>query len=117
MSMKDEMGEYAGLERAFGLVSGYYIYHIHRISVEAGSNWDYDKPETMEIVVTKENAEEIYAFCRAIRSGYDVGLKKGGMAKIKAARAEAHKYLFEEANDPKTSIQRKIELVRLTSKS
>ena len=38
------------------------------------------------------------------------------MAKIKAARLEAHRFLYEEANDPNTSIQRKIELVKLTGK-
>lgn len=70
----------------------------------------------MDIVVTKGNAESVYAYCKEIRSGYSVGLKRGGMKKIKEARAEAHRYLYEEANDPATPIQRKIELVRLTSK-
>ena len=103
-------------EETFGLISGYYIWDIHRMSVEAGSTWDIEKPETMNIIVTKENADEMYAFCKAIRSGYSVGLGRGGMKKIKEARAEAHKFLFEEANDPATPIQRKIDLVRLTSK-
>lgn len=112
-----ELDEHSRMcEQAFGLISGYYIWDIHRMSVDAGSAWDLDKPETMQIIVTKENADEMYAFCKAIRSGYSVGLGKGGMKLIKAARAEAHKFLFEEANDPNTPIKRKIDLVRLTSK-
>lgn len=103
-------------EEAFGLISGYYIWDIHRMSVEAGSKWELEKPETMDIIVTKENADEMYAFCKAIRSGYSVGLNKSGMKLIKEARSKAHQFLFEEANDPNTPIQRKIDLVRLTSK-
>lgn len=104
-------------EQTFGLISGYYLWNIHRMSQEAGSLWDLEKPNTIDIVVTKDNSEEMYAYCKAIRSGYSVGLNKEGMKKIKAARSEAHKYLFDEANDPNTPIERKIELVKLTSKN
>jgi hypothetical protein len=117
MSRKDDLDEHEDMfEDAFGLVSGWCLFALHEMSTAAGSQWDYSDPSTMEIVVTKENAEAIYAYCKEIRSGYSVGLKKSGMAKIKAARAEAHKYLVDEANDPETSIDRKIVLVRLTSK-
>lgn len=118
MSKRQDMTDYDNLcENTFGLISGYYIYHVHRLSIIAGSNWDYKRPETMEIIVTKENAAEMYAFCKAIRSGYDVGLKRSRIAKIKAARQEAHRFLVAEANDPNTSIDRKIQLTRLTSKT
>jgi len=103
-------------EEAFGLISGYYIFELHQHSTAAGSLWDYNDPSTMEIIVTKKNADVIYALCKEIRSGYTIGLKKSGMAKIKSATAEAHKFLVEEANDPLTPIERKIDLVRLTSK-
>lgn len=104
------------LEDNFGLLSQGMIWGLHAICVRAGSKWDLDKPETMEIIVTKENADSIYDWCRAIRSGYDVGLDKRGMAKIKEARRIAHEFLYDEANDPSTPIERKIALVRLTSK-
>jgi hypothetical protein len=114
--MKDLDGRNQLLENAFGLISGYYLWNIHRMSVEAGSVWKLEDPSTIEIIVTKDNAAEMYDYCRAIRSGYSVGLKKAGMKLIKEARAKAHELLFEEANDPNTSIERKIQLVRLTSK-
>ena len=118
MGRRNDLDEHSNMcEDALGLISGYYIYALHELSTAAGSQWDYSDPSTMEIVVTKENAEAIYAYCKEIRSGYSVGLKKSGMAKIKAAMAEAHKYLVDEANDPATSIDRKIQLVRLTSKN
>ena len=110
----DEHGKIC--EKEFGLISGYYIFELHQHSTAAGSHWVYDDPSTMEIIVTKQNAESIYALCKEIRSGYSIGLKKSGMTKIKTAKAEAHKYLVEEVNDPLTPIKRKIELVRLTSK-
>lgn len=103
-------------EEAFGLISGYMIFSLHELSTAAGSLWDINDPDTMDIVINKSNAESIYATCKEIRSGYSVGLNKEGMAKIKAARLEAHRYLYEEANDPNTSIERKIQLVRLTGK-
>lgn len=95
----------------------YIMQFLHETSVRAGSAWIYEKPETMEIFVTKENAACIYAACRDIRSGYSEGLSKDAMAKVKAARQKAHRFLFEEANDPNTPIERKIYLVRLTSKN
>ncbi len=110
----DEFGQQC--EKAFGLISGYFLWNIHRMSTEAGSLWDFDKPETVEIIVTKENAAEMYDYCKAIRSGYSVGLGKDGMKLIKEARTKAHEFLFEEANDPNTPIERKIFLVRLTSR-
>lgn len=103
-------------EESFGLINGYMLYALHELSTAAGSNWNMADPSTMEIIVTKRNAEGIYAHCKEMRSGYRIGLNRADMKKIKAARAEAHKFLFEEANDPKTSIDQKIELVRLTSK-
>lgn len=114
--MKDLDDHSRMCENAFGLISGYYIFELHLHSTAAGSNWDYDNPSTMEIIVNKTNADTIYALCKEIRSGYSVGLLKSGMKKIKAARSEAHKFLVEEANDPETPIERKIELCRLTSK-
>lgn len=103
-------------EEEFGLISGYFIFELHQHSTAAGSKWEYDNPETMDIIINKHNAQIIYELCKEIRSGYSVGLNKVGMAKIKAARLEAHRYLYEEANDPNTSIERKIQLVRLTGK-
>jgi hypothetical protein len=103
-------------EETFGLISGFYVHELHQLSTAAGSKWDYNDRDTMEIVVTKNNADAIYALCRAIRTdGYSVGLRKKDMKKIKEARLEAHAYLVEEANNPATSIERKIELTRLTS--
>lgn len=114
--MKELDADERMLEQNFGLISSGMLYGLWEASKNAGSNWDYDKPETMDIIVTKENADEIYSWCRAIRSGYSVGMNKSGMNKVKEARTKAHEFLFEEANDPSTPIQRKIELVRLTSK-
>jgi hypothetical protein len=115
--MKDLDENSRMFEEAFGLISGYYLWDLHRISVLCGSKWDYDKPETMEIIVTQDNAAYIYGLCKEIRSGYSVGLSPSGMKKVKEARSKAHKFLYEEANDPNTSIERKIELVKLTSKN
>jgi len=114
--MKDLNEREQILEQSFGLISGAMLFGLHEICKAAGSQWDIEKPETIDIVVTAENADQVYDWCRAIRSGYSVGLKKPGMAKIKAARLEAHGYLVREANNPSTSIQRKIELVKLTAK-
>ncbi len=116
--MKDLDEHEQNCEKAFGLISGFYVYTLYEMSKQAGSNWDFDKPSTMDIIVTKDNAEGIYSYCKAIRSdGYSVGISRSNMAKIKAARLEAHKYLHEEANNPDTPIERKIELVKLTSKN
>ena len=114
--MKDLDQHGQNCEKAFGLISRFYVYALWQMSVNAGSDWKYEQPDTIDIVVTRENADGIYAYCKAIRSGYDVGLGRTQMSKIKRARMIAHKFLVEEANDPNTSIQRKIELVRLTSK-
>lgn len=103
-------------EEAFGLISAGMLFGLHALCERAGSKWQIDKPETIEIIVTKENADGVYEFCKVIRSGYSVGMSKEGMKLIRAARLEAHKYLVEEANDPNTTIERKIELVKLTSK-
>lgn len=105
------------LEQTFGLISGGMLWGLHSICERAGSKWQLDKPETMEIIVTKENADAIYGWCKAIRSGYNVGLSKSGMSLIREARMKAHEFLYEEANNPNTSIERKIELVKLTSKN
>ena len=103
-------------EMTFGLISRQFVYMLHEISTAAGSKWDMNNPDTMDIAVTRKNAESIYAYCKEIRSGYSVGLDRKGMRKVKEARRKAHEYLFEEANDPSTPIERKIELVKLTSK-
>jgi hypothetical protein len=105
------------LESNFGLISGGMLWGLCEASKKAGSKWEYNKPETMEIIVNKENADEIYSWCRAIRSGLSIGLNADGMSMVKAARTMAHRYLVEEANDPNTTIERKIELVKLTSKN
>lgn len=115
--MKDLDDHGRECEEAFGLISAGMLWGLHAICVAAGSKWELDKPETFEIVITKENADGVYEWCRAIREGYSVGLSKEGMKLIRAARLEAHKYLVEEANNPNTPIERKIELVKLTSKS
>lgn len=115
-SMKDLDEHSRACEEACGLISGMFLYQLHELSTVAGSSWDVNDPSTMEIVVNKGNAGAIYANCKEIRNGYSIGLKRGQMAKIKAARAEAHRFLYEEANDRATPIQRKIQLVRLTSK-
>lgn len=104
-------------EESLGMISFGMIWGLHAICERAGSKWQIDKPETMEIVITKKNAYEVYSWCRAIREGFSVGLSKEGMKLIRAARLEAHKYLVDEANDPNTTIERKIELVKLTSKN
>lgn len=103
-------------EQRFGLISGFYLFGLHELSTAEGSEWDLSDPDTMDIVVTKKNAALVYAYCKEIRKGYSVGLNKGSMDKIKAARMKAHRYLYDEANDPATPIARKIELVKLTSK-
>jgi rRNA maturation protein Nop10 len=103
-------------EESFGLISGMLLYTLHEYCTAAGSKWDMSDPSTMEIPVTKYNAVDIYSICKEIRSGYSIGLDKAGMNKIKKARSDAHKFLYEEANDPDTPIERKIMLVRLTSK-
>jgi hypothetical protein len=110
----DEHGQIC--EQTFGLISGFCVYALHEISTAAGSKWDLNDPDSMEIVVMKNNAADVYGWCKEIRSGYSVGLNKEQMKKVKAARLEAHKYLYDEANDPTTPIERKIQLVRLTSK-
>lgn len=103
-------------EEEFGLISAGMLWGLHGICELAGSKWVLEKPETMEIIVTKENADQIYSWCRAIREGYCVGLSKVNMKKVKEARQIAHRYMVEEANNPATPITRKIELVKLTSK-
>jgi hypothetical protein len=115
MNDLDDVGKL--MEKQFGIISGYMIFSLHEISTAAGSKWDYSDPSTMDIIVNEKNASDVYALCKEIRSGYSVGLSKEGMKKIKAARLQAHRYLVEEANDPKTTIERKIELVKLTSKA
>ncbi len=102
-------------EEQFGLISGMMLYGLH--TVGASPNWDINKPSTIEIVVSKENAASVYGWCKEIRSGYSVGINRKMMAKIKEARLKAHQFLWDEANDPNTSIERKIELVKLTSKN
>jgi hypothetical protein len=114
MKELDEHGR--ACEEAFALISGWYVFALHELSTAAGSKWDMSDPDTMDIVVTNKNAECVYAYCKEIRSGYSVGLNKEQMKKVREARRQAHEYLYAEANDPNTSVERKIELVKLTSK-
>lgn len=104
------------LENAVGLISGYFLFVLWEVSTAAGASWKFDDPSTMEIIVTKQNADQVYAMCKEIRSGYSIGLRRTGMKKIKEARSKAHQFLYDEANDPETPIQRKIDLVRLCSR-
>lgn len=110
----DDFGN--AMEGQFGLISQMCIVALHEMSTAAGSKWDLNDHDSMEIIVNERNAESIYAWCKEIRSGYSVGLTKEQMKKVKAARLEAHRYLYDEANNPNTSIERKIHLVKLTSK-
>lgn len=105
------------MESHFGLISSMMLCGLHELATASGSNWSINDPDTIEIPVNNKNADEVYSLCKAIRSGYSVGLNKKQLKVIKEARAEAHKFLFAEANDPKTTIERKIELVKLTSKN
>lgn len=114
--MKDLDEHGRNCEEEFGLISAGMLWGLHSICERAGSKWILEKPETLSIIITKENAAEVYSWCRAIREGYCIGLSKENMKKIKEARTLAHQFMVEEVNDPKTSVERKIELVKLTSK-
>lgn len=103
-------------EQSFGLISGMMLYGLHQIAVASGSKWVIEDERTIDIPVNKDNAAEVYAWCKEIRSGYNVGMSKRVISAVKKARSEAHKFLYEEANDPLTPIERKIELVKLTSR-
>lgn len=104
------------MESHFGLISSMMVCGLHDLATAAGSQWDMTD-DTIDIPVNKHNAAAVYGWCKEIRSnGYNIGLSKKLMAAVKAARLEAHKFLYEEANDPNTTIERKIELVKLTSK-
>lgn len=113
--MKDLDDFSKAMESQFGLISGMMAYGLHEIATAAGSEWVLGDDSTIDIPVTRQNADEVYAWCKEIRSGYNVGLSKKLMAAVKKARGMAHIYLYQEANDPNTSIERKIELVKLTS--
>lgn len=90
---------------------------LHEIATANGSKWNLLDDSTIYIPVNKRNAADIYGWCKEIRSGYNIGMSRKVISAVKKARSEAHKFLFEEANDPATPIERKIELVKLTSKS
>lgn len=105
------------MESCFGLISGYMVYGLHEEATAAGSQWDINNDDTIDIPVNKNNAYSVYELCKEIRSGYNVNVSKKLMAAVKKARLESHLFLVKEANDPNTSIDRKIELVRLTSKN
>jgi hypothetical protein len=111
LNKRDQM-----LEKSLGMISGSMIYLLWELSKAAGSMWDIEYPFSMDIIVTEENAFQIYGCCKEIRSGYSIGLNPDGMKKVKAAREQAHRFLVEIANDPNTPIDRKIEIVKLTSK-
>jgi hypothetical protein len=106
------------MESHFGLISSMMVCGLHELATVAGSQWDMMDDDTIDIPVNKHNASEIYGWCKEIRSnGYSIGLSKKLMAEVKKARLQAHLFLVEEANSPDTKIERKIELVRLCSKS
>jgi len=98
-------------------LSSFMLVQLHEHATAACSQWNFSDHSTIEIPVTKRNAETIYGICREIREGLNHGVSRKMMEVIKAARMEAHQYLYEEANDPNTSIDRKIILVKLTSKN
>jgi hypothetical protein len=104
-------------EQSFGQISKMMLGGLHAIATAHGSNWNISDDSTIDIPVNKKNAAEVYSWCKEIRSGYNVGLSKKVITAVKKARSEAHKFLYEEANDPATPIERKIELVKLTSKN
>jgi hypothetical protein len=70
----------------------------------------------VSIFVTRENADDVYGACRAVL-GYNKSLSGKDRKKISEAKERAHQFLYEEANDPNTSIERKIALVKLTSRN
>lgn len=94
----------------------YMLSELHQHATAAGAQWDLSNPATMDIPVNSRNADIIYGICRTLRESKSTMIKRPQMKKIKEARTEAHKFLVDEANNPATSIQRKIELVKLTSK-
>ena len=104
------------MESHFGLISGFMIYALHGLAIAEGSKWDIMDDSTIDIPVNERNASHVYGWCKEIRSGYNVGISKKLMAAVKKARLEAHLFLVKEANSPDTDINRKIQLVRLTSK-
>jgi hypothetical protein len=105
------------MESHFGLISSMMVCGLHQLATAAGSQWEMTDDDTIDIPVNKNNAAEIYGWCKEIRSnGYSIGLSKKLMTEVKKARLEAHRFLYEEANSHETSIERKIELVKLTSK-
>lgn len=96
---------------------GWYLYQLHEIGTAMGQNWDFWASESFEITVTSQYAETIYGCCREIMAISDNGLSTKQMRIIRKARLEAHQFLYDEANDPETPIERKIHLVKLTSKN
>lgn len=106
------------MEGQFGLISQMMVFGLHGIATAAGSEWDLMDENTIDIPVNKYNAYDVYGYCKEIRTnGYSVGVSKKLMQAIKKARMEAHLFLVKEANNPHTPIQRKIELVRLCSRT
>lgn len=93
---------------------GWYLYQLHEIGTALGESWDFWANDSFQITVTKQYAEAIYGCCREIMAVPGNGLSTKQMKIIRKARLEAHQFLFDEANDPQTSIERKIELVKLT---
>lgn len=63
-----------------GVCTTQCLIYLHQIA--ASENWDFEKPHTMEIVVTKDNADGVYGACKEIRGGYNAGITKSQMKKI-----------------------------------
>lgn len=106
------------MESHFGLISGMMVFGLHELATAAGSQWNLIDESTIDIPVNAKNADSVFGWCKEIKSnGYSVGLSKKLMRHVKKASADAHAFLVEEANSPDTTIDRKIELVKLTSKS
>ena len=114
--MKDLDNSGRQFERKFGLISGFMKYGIHELATKYGSNWDILDDNTIDIPVNEENACAVYSWCKEIRSGYNVRISKKLNTHIKKARLEAHLFLVAEFNNQNTTQERKIELVKLTSK-
>lgn len=110
--MSDELDDLVGSD-----MLAWYLFQLHEIGTTLGESWDFWASDSFEMTVTKHNAEAIYGCCKEIMLVKDNGLNSNQMKIVRKARLEAHQFLYDEANDPKNSIERKIHLVKLTSKN
>ena len=95
---------------------GFFLYELHEIGTAIEEHWDFWASDDFEITVTRNYAERIYACCKEIMLIKHNGLNAKQMRIIRKARLDSHQFLYDEANDPATPIERKIQLVKLTSK-